>query len=113
MATPRKDLSRYGRDTFQFFYFLRWTGKAVIRYSSREVAVRARGRLYAFRTAFLSQPDYKPDLTRVVTMMKMRIKDNALILEYANDRAEPTAFDNFTITNLSRSRRLDDAGRIR
>ncbi len=110
MATPRKELSRYGKDIFQLFYFLRWTGKASVCLRSHKSAVRARGRLYAFRSAFLAQPDYKPDLTRVVRMTKMRIKDNTLFLEYVDDRRKPPSDDR---SDLSRSRRLDNAGRVR
>ncbi len=110
MATPRKDISRYGKDIFQLFYFLRWTGSVTVRFRSHEAAVRARGRLYAFRSAFLLQPNYKPDLTRVVRMTKMRIKDNTLFLEYVDDRRKPPSDDS---PDLSRSRRLDDAGRVR
>ncbi len=107
MATPRKDLSRYGKDIFQLFYFLRWTGKAAVCFRSHTAARRARGILYAFRSAFLSQPDYKPDLTRVVRLTKMRIKDNTLSLEYVDDRHKSPGDDS---PLLSRSRRLDNAG---
>ncbi len=109
MATPRKDISRYGKDIFQLFYLLRWSGKVAIRCSSA-TAVRVRGCLYAFRSAFLLQPDYKPDLTRVVRMTKMRIKDNTLTLEYVDDRRKPPNDDS---PDLSRSRRLNNAGRVR
>ncbi len=110
MATPRKELSRYGKDYFQTFYFLRWTGKIVVTCRSHKAAVCMRGCLYAFRTALLAQPAYKPDLTRVVRMTKMRIKDNTLFLEYVDDRRKPPSDDS---PDLSRSRRLDDAGRVR
>ena len=84
MATPCKTVARSSKAIFSIFRILKRRRHFVWRFSTRRAAVLFRNRLYAFRSTFLSDPAAPPDLTRVVCMTKMKIKDKTLILEFDN-----------------------------
>ncbi len=106
MATP-KLYDRYPYDYAHIFEVAIKENYTLI-FNSKLRAKRLRSKLYAFRTALLDEPHKNPRLALAISLIKMSVQENVLVLTYGPNQTEEDSTD--AKTPIPESSRLLDAG---